>query len=979
MGEQKRMLANGYLMRAVMVPLLAFSILFVTGCSGCRDDGSAVAEKKKEEAKKKKEKKKPDFENRMPVLLPAIFPKVEEDQKDGEPDDEENKSTLEKESKRKSAILEARLRNRTKLGHWSTAYFQVIANNFNASGEFTTSSIDSGSLKPIPILATDYYIQTTRPASLAKGEWKSLEASVYLPRRRNKDAITTNVNYELNHSTTGLTMLAEPWPTNLMKPFQYHIVVLSNGSQAYNYMTSLDSVLINETVVDTPFPSFYFVVPSRPGYPVPLPRQSLNWTTIAYVLWGDFRPDQLDENQQIALLDWIHQGGQLILSGPDCLDKLRGSFLDEYLPAEFVSTYNLSNADVDELNEFWSVPVAKNKSEKRSLIISPDAPLVGVKYKSHLKASFVEQSGELAIERRVGRGRIVATAFSLDDQQIRNWRSFNSFFNGCLLRRPAREFDRTLDTSVTFRWVDDGTSIFDPLVGSTLRYLSRDLNLGGTPDTHNYRPAEQPEIEGWRRFGPPGDYQKSPEEEFLIKRKQNQQLIRDKSNVWRYGGYTDDARFDAHSSMWNTLPPQSGTAGWNDASAVSQAARETLKQAAGISPPSSGFVLKMLAAYLLVLIPLNWLVFKLIGRVEWAWVAAPIIAIAGAFTVVKMASLDIGFVRSNTQIGLLELHADYPRGHMAEYSALYTSLSTGYDVEFDNPSAQSLPFAKNLDGGPKREKTISQVTLDRSRDNQLKGFQVGSNSTGMLHTEYTVDLDGAVSLEQNDDGIYSVVNLTRIDIAGAAVVRRTEQGDYLAANIGLLKSGDRTDGLQFQPIPEAQIKMMWLRNPEFVSTTRMAEQIWEKEFGNLQETASIEKISLFSEVESQWTDFQKLLLRSERFAGMPMDALWAENLRFGEFNEIMRSLTGKTGINVGRMFDVVIDNLELELGEMRLIGHSDQSIGGTRFIPESTQTDRQTLIVVHLKKGKLPPAKRDVNALADFGAGRSNLDYPEDE
>ena len=34
----------------------------------------------------------------------------------------------------------------------------------------------------------------------------------------------------------------------------------------------------------------------------------------------------------------------------------------------------------------------------------------------------------------------------------------------------------------------------------------------------------------------------------------------------------------------------------------------------------------MLAIYLLVLVPLNWLVFWLIGKVEWAWIAAPLIA-----------------------------------------------------------------------------------------------------------------------------------------------------------------------------------------------------------------------------------------------------------------------------------------------------------------------------------------------------------------
>ena len=59
------------------------------------------------------------------------------------------------------------------------------------------------------------------------------------------------------------------------------------------------------------------------------------------------------------------------------------------------------------------------------------------------------------------------------------------------------------------------------------------------------------------------------------------------------------------------------------------AAREALLEAAGVEVPDTSFVVICLALYLVALVPLNWLVFNAIGRVEWAWVAAPIIAIIG--------------------------------------------------------------------------------------------------------------------------------------------------------------------------------------------------------------------------------------------------------------------------------------------------------------------------------------------------------------
>ena len=87
----------------------------------------------------------------------------------------------------------------------------------------------------------------------------------------------------------------------------------------------------------------------------PLPSHSLAWTTIAYVFWDDLDPAVLDNQQQQALLDWLHWGGQLVISGPNSLDKLRGSFLAPYLPGEMAQTAKLTQADFEELNQRFSL------------------------------------------------------------------------------------------------------------------------------------------------------------------------------------------------------------------------------------------------------------------------------------------------------------------------------------------------------------------------------------------------------------------------------------------------------------------------------------------------------------------------------------------------------------------------------------------------------------------------------------------------
>ena len=79
---------------------------------------------------------------------------------------------------------------------------------------------------------------------------------------------------------------------------------------------------------------YYQVVLPAIDERVPLPSHPFAWTSFAYVLWDEMLPGLMTPDQQRAMLDWLHWGGQLIISGPGSLDQLSGSFLDGYLPAK---------------------------------------------------------------------------------------------------------------------------------------------------------------------------------------------------------------------------------------------------------------------------------------------------------------------------------------------------------------------------------------------------------------------------------------------------------------------------------------------------------------------------------------------------------------------------------------------------------------------------------------------------------------------
>ena len=892
---------------------LSCSVLLVTGCQGCRDDKTAEETRKEEEEQKEREKQA--FESKNAVFYPGVYEDVVQN-------------------------------NRAKRGHWVTADLQVLSNKSDVTGELTATSYSATA--PIPVEYTNYYPLSSRPFSIGKGEEKNLETNVYIPRR---DVAGVNINFDLLRSSGGLSMFSELHGVPVMRPYQYHMVVLTNRADDYGYLFNIDSVKLPAT--QGGLPPLYFVVPTRPSdWPIPLPRQALYWTTIAYLIWDDLEVDQLDEEQRQAMLDWIHFGGQLIVSGPDSLDKLGKSFLADYLPAKFKQTRNLTASDFEEINSNWSLPILKTPRVKREIKLDEKAKLLGVEFEKHPEANFVEGTGAIAIERQVGRGRIVATAFSMRSKPVYRWPGFKSFFNGCLLRRPARHFGETLDGMLSYSWVQDDTSMFDPLLGSTLRFASRDLGESGT--------TVRPEITTKLITG--FDLRVGQDERSLNLYPQHKASIdaRNLDDGWHYGGFEHDT--------------QSGVAGWNDNSAISNAARETLRRAAGISPPSSAFVLKMLSVYLLVLVPLNWLVFRLIGRVEWAWIAAPIIAIAGAYMVIRMASLDIGFVRSNSEVAAVEIYGDYPRAHVSQYSALYTSLSTGYNVDLDNPSAQSLPLGSRQP--TQKQRSNLPVTFRRTLNNRLEGLQVQSNSTALLHTEMMFDIQGVFSYDHESQ---TLLNSSILNLTDAAVIRRLDDQRLEYSWIGELSSGS-THELNFMPCQ--YVTSPWSDSPNMalsVDARKFWREITGEEFdadSGVQTGIQLAQLETFSGTASDWRKY--LGLAAIQYPQADPDTLLETELDFEEFAEMVAEVRQSARITVSRLFTSVADNLALMPGEVRLLGATEQAIGNNQFKPESTQVRRQALAIVHLRRPEFAIAQPDVNAIEDFSS-RSTLDWLEDE
>ncbi len=962
-------------LRGCLLCIFLLAISLISGCSCWKDplgqNGATPKSKRpatleEMEARRRelqeKQEEKPDFETIRLAVLPT--------------DD-------------------APTRNQIKPGHWFNAVQTMKANAYDfPKGELESRCVDQKG-EAIPLPETGFELSTSRSVNLPKGQQKHFDLLMFAnPIAKGRGAI--NLMTRLRPRGGGREVEWKYEATTKMKAFQNHFVVLASRPDNYQFVKTLRSVKPQRTTDEYLNVELdYFVKLPKGTRRVDVPSHSMTWSSTAYVLWDDFEPEILNTDQQQALIDWLHWGGQIIVNGPRTLDRLQASSFAEYLPARADKVTTLSDEQIAELNDNWSFP----DSNAKHLAEINDEKQRPVALELNLTdgSRFVPGTADLVAEKLVGRGRVVVTGFNLPHGYFLAWDSYDTFFNACLLGRPARRFFNQ-SGSIVEDWVGTGLARYDPRTTSSVRYFTRDAmsltlqqnrpalmygaslpgqlmpiaqpNLRDIEDVLAKRAAEEDRMpRGLPDFGinisGPASMAVGSEASFVITIKNNGNITQSGLTLEVHGdevlqltqgteGFTDTER--GVVLMWgvqNLRPGDSdrievvglvesaadlsdaslairvvqgdgqvnkrhyveiepeggihnldvvadtsfsvngfaqddvvGVAGWSDKSDVSREARESLRQSAGISVPSADFIARVLGIYLLILVPVNWVLFRVMGRVEWAWAAVPLIAIGGALGVVQAAQLDIGFARSRTEIAVVEMQPDYRRAHVTRYIGFYTSLSSDYRVTGENESTLAQPFAASQQG------MDQEVALDQGADVSLTGFSVVSNSTGMIHGEQITDMGGAFQLSE-DGGRTVLQNDTDYDLTGAAVVRRTLDGTVQIAWVGDLGKKQRKTDLDFQRL----------------ASVAVAFQDWES-----------------SPATSR------------------------------------RSVEGD--LNIRRLMDIATDPKRLGRGEVVLVGWNDAVLPGISVRPDASQITSRVLFVAQLRHAERPNPKRDVNCFA---------------
>ncbi len=756
-----------------------------------------------------------------------------------------------------------------KPGHWYQANQKLKANYSDESLTATLSVMNREKLK-VAFAPSQASIDFTRNVTLAVGQEKNIQLKFFQPEVpvTGDEPTKTPSSLRLLYSQrgNGTPVQEGDSPCNVFAGYQYNFVSLSRDPSRYTFWRGLDCIIwpSKQRATDERIAPHHIIDLNEDEIASQFPNRLYAMTSISHFVINDSSVSIMTTDQQQALQDWLYFGGTIILNGPEAIGGIETSIMKEFSPMLRTANSLVSDDEIVSLNNTWSVQQILGER----LLLAPDKPIPKLSGELAVGAQWVKTMGPkgesmsldgLVAEKLVGQGRVVMTTFPMTDNAFLRWPSYSSFIHNAILRKPHRSPSSGDDADTKFAVEYEGTEQ-NPLHSTRLRLWARDLD-------------------------------DSTMRKLATSRKQKAE---------------EQTYVDASTEFVKSKRTSLGA--WNPQSTVLVNARQCLQESSGITVPKINTIIKLLLGYLIVLVPLNWLFFRLFGRVELAWAAAPVIALAGAFFVARSVQLDVGFSRSQTSYGFLELHNGYSRGMLSSYTALYTSLSTNYRAVYEQDTGVVLPFT-STSGDKRSRSSIGKINYWYADDAGagMQSVPVLSNTTGLFQAEEMMNFAGKLTAEFDSDmAAVEIKNGLGFSIKDAGIVGVDSQGMLVSGWLGTTDDGvSKRCELEIRET-DNRWRPEWDRNPILARPTYMR-----AEDGTL------------------WTEQD---LQDELYLG-PM----------------LEDLTKK---------------YPLTRGEFIAIGWTDQPLGELSITPVAKQKKQRTVVLLHLSAASLSIAKPDTRIFA---------------
>ncbi len=644
-----------------------------------------------------------------------------------------------------------------KPGHWYQAN-QKLKANFSDESLTATLTVQNRDKQNAPFGPGQASIEFTRNVSLAVGQEKNVQLKFFQPEVPvTGDELTKNpssLRALYSQRGIGAPVLEDNSLCRVFSGYQYNLVTLSRDPSRYTFWRALDCIIwpSKQRMSDERISPHRIIDLNEDEVATQFPNRLYAMTSISHFVLNDSSVSIMSTDQQQALQDWLFFGGTIILNGPEAIGGIESSMMKEYAPLLRTTNAIVSEEEIAALNNTWSIKQILGEK----ILIAPAKPIpklagelaTGAQWVKYLAPSGEIMSLEgLVAERLVGQGRVVMTTFPMSDIAFLRWPSYSSFIHNGILAKPHRDPSVGLEADTKYADEFEGSEM-NPLYSTRLRMWARDLDESTT-----------------RKLAP------------LTKKDDANKVTEEQPYI--------------HNSSEISKLKRTSLGAWNPESSILINARQCLQQSSGITVPKINTIIKLLLGYLIVLVPVNWLFFRLFGRVELAWAAAPVIALAGAFVVASSVQLDVGFSRSQTSYGFLEVHQGYPRGLFSSYTALYTSLSTNYRAVYERDTGVVLPFASTSSNKRSRS-TFSQIEYWYADDAGagMQSVPVLSNTTGLFQAEEMLNFAGKLTADFDSDmKAVEIKNRLGFAINEAGIIGIDSNGKLVSGWLGTTEDG----------------------------------------------------------------------------------------------------------------------------------------------------------------------------------------------
>ncbi|MBI1389064.1 MAG: hypothetical protein GC154_11515 [bacterium] len=204
--------------------------------------------------------------------------------------------------------------------------------------------------------------------------------------------------------------------------------------------------------------------------------------------------------------------------------------------------------------------------------------------------------------------------------------------------------------------------------------------------------------------------------------------------------------------------------------------------------PSTTFIAMYLGLYIILVAPVNYLLFKRIGRLEWAWFTVPVWAVVFAVGVYY-----IGALRQQSQVAVNEISVieARPGAGMAPaitYASVYSPVRQWYNLEFSSPVAFPM-VPETYDYRTRRNEFSDEILNVYFKDGStaIRNYLIHHWSNRIFKSLHTVELGDGVEIEAelSGPGIKGkIINNTGMALMNPTLVAGGMQATWVSADPG---------------------------------------------------------------------------------------------------------------------------------------------------------------------------------------------------